>query len=111
MELLWRLHINRSTWKTVYRPFGSIDFHAVAGIPAFRVQRVKTILLDASLLKKFFLKTLDKIMGFSYICIYFITCSDTNYLHTQILKNSEKLIAIVNAKVFIYGALKLLSRN
>ena len=27
--------------KTVYRPFGSIDFHASAGIPAFRVQRVK----------------------------------------------------------------------
>ena len=52
-----------------------------------------------------------KLWGFLYICIYFITCSDTNYLHTQIKKNSDKLIAIVNAKVFIYGALKLLSRN
>ena len=41
MELLWGLYINRSTWKTVYRPFGSIGFHAAAGIPAFRVQRVK----------------------------------------------------------------------
>ena len=40
MELLWSLYTNRSTWKTVYRPFGSIDFHATAGIPAFRVQRV-----------------------------------------------------------------------
>ena len=58
-----------------------------------------------------YLKTLDKIMGFLYICIYFIACSDTNYFHTQIKKNPEKLIAIVNAKVFIYGALKLLSRN
>ena len=62
-----------------------------------------TILLD--------LKTLDKIMGFSVHLHFFITCSDTNYLHTQIKKNPEKLIAIVNAKVFIYGALKLLSRN
>ena len=42
MELLWSLYTNRSTWKTVYRPFGSIDFHASAGIPAFRVQRVKS---------------------------------------------------------------------
>ena len=42
VELLWRLYINRSTWKTVYRPFGSIDFHAVAGIPPFRVQRVNS---------------------------------------------------------------------
>ena len=25
----------------VYRPFGSVDFHAAAGIPAFRIQRVK----------------------------------------------------------------------
>ena len=50
-------------------------------------------------------------MGFLYICIYFITCSDTNYLHTQIKKNSAKLIAIMNSNVFIYGALKLLSRN
>ena len=57
------------------------------------------------------LKTLDKMMGFLYICIYFITCSDANYLHKQILKNPEKLIAIMNANVFIYGALKLLSRN
>ena len=42
LELLWRLYINRSRWKTVYRPFGSIDFHAVAGIPPFRVQRVNS---------------------------------------------------------------------
>ena len=41
MELLWGLYINISTWKMVYRPFGSIGFHAAAGIPAFRVQRVK----------------------------------------------------------------------
>ena len=44
IELLWGLYINRSTWKTVYRPFGSIGFHAAAGIPAFRVQRVKEVL-------------------------------------------------------------------
>ncbi len=35
--------VHRSTWKTVYRPFGSIGFHAAAGIPAFRVQRVKRL--------------------------------------------------------------------
>ena len=46
MELLWGLYINRSTWKTVYRPFGSIGFHAAAGIPAFRVQRVKNTNID-----------------------------------------------------------------
>ena len=40
MELLWSLYTNRSSWKKVYRPFGSIDFPASAGIPAFRVQRV-----------------------------------------------------------------------
>ena len=29
----------QSMWKTVYRPFGSIDFHAATGI-LFRVQRI-----------------------------------------------------------------------
>ena len=50
-------------------------------------------------------------MGFSVHLHLFITCSDTNYLHTQIKKNLAKLSAIMNANVFIYGALKLLSRS
>ena len=63
-------------------------------------------------LQNYMLKTLDTIMGFSVHLHYFITsCSDTNYLHIQILKNPAKLIAIMNADVFIYGVLKLLSRN
>ena len=57
------------------------------------------------------LKPWINLWGFLYICIYFMTCSDTNYLHIQIKTNPEKLIAIMNANVFIYGAPKLLSRN
>ena len=50
-------------------------------------------------------------MGFSVHLHYFIICSDTDYLHIQIKKNPAKLIAIMSANVFIYGVLKLLSRN